>query len=374
INVVTKRTGVEGLSLFANALVGGAPWGHLEDPLSGYKMNDTRYGGGLNYVYVKNKISFYGGYYYNKKNINGDRVGDARILQENGSYYHMVASGERPEWFENYAANYGLDIRLSKRSVLSGAYYYGRRTEGRSAFYVYNNFYGDINKNPIDGIPVENEWIYNPNTDVRKGIFHSANIDYSINFEDSTSLAISFLYEHSSLSRKLDNRNYAYDKPSETIGELKEHFRQADDTPLDGFRISLDYDKTLGNGHNLAFGLQPQFLKHEGAFTYDTLNVENGDWGNYEELENAIDLYRGVYSGYVDYSGESDRLEFALGLRLEYTDQTLDIANPDYFSIFDRPTKSRYEVNQLDWFPTLHLNWSLSDRDALILAASRRIN
>ncbi|MCK5280470.1 MAG: carboxypeptidase regulatory-like domain-containing protein, partial [Cyclobacteriaceae bacterium] len=146
INVVTKRTGVEGLSLFANALVGGAPWGHLEDPLSGYKMNDTRYGGGINYVYVKNKISFYGGYYYNKKNINGDRIGDARILQENGSYYHMVASGERPEWFENYAANYGLDFRLSKKSVLSAAYYYGRRTEGRSAFYVYNNFYGDIDK------------------------------------------------------------------------------------------------------------------------------------------------------------------------------------------------------------------------------------
>ncbi|MCK5101998.1 MAG: TonB-dependent receptor family protein, partial [Cyclobacteriaceae bacterium] len=330
--------------------------------------------GGINYVYVKNKISFYGGYYYNKKNINGDRIGDARILQENGSYYHMVASGERPEWFENYAANYGLDFRLSKKSVLSAAYYYGRRTEGRSAFYVYNNFYGDIDKNPIDGIPVENEWIYNPNTDNRYGIFHSANIDYSINFENSSSLAVSFLYEHSSLTRKLDNKNYAYDKPSETIGGLQEHFRQSDDTPLDGFRISLDYDKKLSNGHNLAFGLQPQFLHHEGTFSYDTLNVENDEWGNYEELENAIDLYRGVYSGYADYSGKSDRFEFALGLRLEYTDQTLDLANPDYFSIFDRPTKSRYEVNQLDWFPTLHMNLVLSDTDALIFAASRRIN
>lgn len=374
INVVTKRTGVEGLSLSANALIGGAPWGHFEDPLSGYKMNDTRYGGGLNYVYVKNKISFYGGYYYNKKNINGDRIGDARILQENGSYYHMVASGERPEWFENFAANYGIDFKLSKNSLLSAAYYYGRRTEGRSAFYVYNNFYGDVDKNPIPGIPIDNEWIYNPNTDNRYGIFHSANVDYSINFENSSSLAVSFLYEHSSLTRKLDNKNYAYDKSSETIGELQEHFRQSDDTPLDGFRVSLDYDKKLSNGNNLAFGLQPQFLKHKGAFTYDTLNVENDEWGNYEELENAIDLYRGVYSGYVDYSGKSDRFEFALGLRLEYTDQTLDIANPDYFSIFDRPTKSRYEVNQLDWFPTLHMNWILSDSDALILAASRRIN
>ncbi len=103
INVVTKRTGVEGLSISANALIGGAPWGHLSDPLSGYKMNDYRYGGGLNWVYVKNKSSYYGGLYYNKKNVNGDRVGDARILQENGS---------------SSAASTGLSLRFT-RSVNS---------------------------------------------------------------------------------------------------------------------------------------------------------------------------------------------------------------------------------------------------------------
>lgn len=374
INVVTKKTGSQGLSIAANALLGGAPWGHLEDPLSGYSMNDKRYGGGLNYTYVKNKFSFYGGFYYNKKNVNGDRVGDARILQDNGSYYHMVASGERPEWYENYTVNYGADYRFSDRAVLSAAYYYGKRNEGRSAFYVYNNFYGDVDKNPIAGIPVDDSWIYNPNTDNRYGVFHSANIDYKIKFDDISTLSASVLYEHSSLTRALDNKNYSYDKPSETIEELEEHFKQEDDTPLDGFRISLDYDRNLENGHTLSFGLQPQILSHEGSFSYDTFNVENNAWGSYTSLENSIDLYRGVYAGYADYSGKSEKLEFALGLRLEYTDQTLDMSNPNYFNIFDRPAESRYEFNQLDWFPNLHLNWAISDYDALLLAASRRIN
>jgi len=374
INVVTKKTGAEGLSIAANALVGGAPWGHLEDPLSGYNMNDNRYGGGLNFTYINDKTSLYGGLYYNKKNVNGDRVGDARILQEDGSYYHMVASGERPEWYENYSANIGADFSLSERATLSAAYYFGNRTEGRSAFYVYNNFYGDIDKNPIVGKPVDNSWIYNPNTDNRYGIFHSANIDYKINFDESSSLSTSFLYEHSSLSRKLDNKDYAYNKPSESIGELQRHFRQEDDTPLDGFRISLDYEKYLSNGHTLSVGLQPQILLQEGTFSYDTFNVEQNQWGSYADLENSIDLFRGVYSGYVDYSGKSEKFEFALGLRLEYMDQTMDMSNPDYFNIFDRPAESRYEVNQLDWFPSIHLNWTLSDYDGLIFAASRRIN
>ena len=62
------------------------------------------------------------------------------------------------------------------------------------------------------------------------------------------------------------------------------------------------------------------------------------------------------------------------GLRLEYTDQVLDIENPDYFSIFDRETKPMYEVKQLDWFPTLHMNWAFSEKSDITLAASRRIN
>ena len=374
INVVTKRKGMDGLSLSANALAGGAPWGQLNDPLSGYEMNDNRYGGGLNYVYNKNRLSFYGGFYYNKKNVNGDRTGDARLLQSDGSYYHMVASRERPEWYENYSVNYGFDFRLTKKSIISAAYNYGKRTEGRSAFYVYNNFYGDADKNPIPGIPINNEWIYNPNTDTRYGIFHSGNIDYKVNLDDQSNLSVSLLYEHSSLSRALDNKDYAYDMPSETIGTLQEHFLQTDVAPLDGVRVSMEYDKAFNNGNVLTVGLQPQFLKHQATFNYDTLGTADNTWGSYTSLENSIDLYRGVYSGFADFSGIYKKLEYGIGLRLEYTDQTLEMSNPDYFNIFNRPAESTYVVKQLDWFPNLHLKWAFNDDNQLLVSGSRRIN
>lgn len=374
VNITTKRSLLNGLTISANGVIGGAPWGNLTDKYSGYELKDLRYGGGINYTYVKNKLTFYGSFYYNKKNVNGDRVGDARILQEDGSYYHMVASGERPEWYENNAASYAIDYKFSEKSVLSAAYYYGKRTEGRSAFYVYNNFYGDIDKNPIPGIPVDEDWIYNPNTDNRYGIFHSGNIDYNLSFENNSNLGISFLYEHSSLSRKLENANYDYDETNDSVGDLEENYRQADDTPLDGFRISLDYDKTFDNGNVLSLGLQPQILKHYGTFWYDTLNVEQGEWGSFEALENAFDLYRGVYAGYADFSRKTENLEFSLGLRLEYTDQTMEMENPNYFNIFDRPAEDVYEVKQLDWFPTIHFNWMYSETSRFILAGSRRIN
>lgn len=374
INISTKKQALNGLSVAANGLIGGAPYNNLTDKISGFKNNDNRYGGGLSLMYHQNELIVYGGASYNRRNVNGMRTGDARILQHDGSFYHMVAAGERPEWFINYSANAGIDYQLSDKSVLSASYYYGDRQEGRSAFYVYNNFYGDANKQPVQGVDPENEYVYNPNTDDRYGEFHTSNIDYSTKFDNNSSLKLSFLYEYSKLSRALDNEDFDFNNTTQVIGAKRRHFRQSDEAPLHGYRFSIDYEKKLDNGHTLSVGVQPQYITHDDVFNYDTLDVNNGDWGTFESLENAIELTRGVYAGYIDYSAKWNKLTMIAGLRLEYTDQSMKIANPDYFNMFDRETASEYKTEQLDWFPTLHMNYTLSETNGLTLAASRRIN
>src|SRR5690606_18973631 len=51
INISTKKSGQEGLSVSANGLIGGSPWGNITDKYSGFDLNDQRFGGGLNLVY-----------------------------------------------------------------------------------------------------------------------------------------------------------------------------------------------------------------------------------------------------------------------------------------------------------------------------------
>jgi outer membrane receptor protein involved in Fe transport len=375
INITTKTSGLQGLSVSANGLLGGAPWGHKSDPYDGYAMNDNRYGGGLNLLYGKNKLSLFGGINYNYKNVNGLRTGDARVYDtETDSYKHMVADGERPEWYENLTANGGFDYKLSAASQLSGAYFYGQRTEGRSAFYVYNTYFADADKNPVAGVDRNEAWIYNPNTDNRYGIFHSGNIDFKHKFDEKSSLAASLMYEHSSLYRQLDNYNYRFDVANDRPEEIQLHFNQTDDTPLDGYRLSLDYAKEFDNGNTLGIGLQPQLFSIAGGFSYDTLNVLSGSVADYTSLENGIEVTRGIYAGYIDYAGSWGKLKYLAGLRLEYTDQVMNIDNPDYFTIFDRPTKREYLLQQLDWFPTLHATWQLGNTNKLSMAASRRIS
>jgi outer membrane receptor protein involved in Fe transport len=375
INITTKKTGEKGTSVSASILTGGAPWGNYTDQLSNFSMNDNRLGGSLNFIYIKNRLSLYGGLNLNKKNVNGTRPGYARLLQENGSYYHMVVSdGLRPEWSENYSTNAALDYQLNNRSIISASYYYGNRNDGRSAFYKYHNFYGDVNKNPIIGVPVADEWIYNPNKRNRYGIFHTANINYTWNPDNISELKISALFEHSELKRDMDNLLYQSAPSFNIIGDVEKHFMQSDNTPLNGYRLSIDYTRKLNNGHTLSLGIQPQYFLTSGSFSFDTLNVLNNVWGDYKYFENAIDFRRGIYAGYADYSGSSGKFNFIAGLRLEYTDQVMDIKNLDYFTIFDRIKKPRYYVHRLDWFPSIHLNYDISENNKVTIASSRRIN
>ena len=111
-----------------------------------------------------------------------------------------------------------------------------------------------------------------------------------------------------------------------------------------------------------------------GAFSYDTLNVDLNSWGSFSSLENDFELGRGIYAAYLNYSGNAGGLGFMAGLRMENTDQVMDIDNPDYFSLFDRETKSSYSLNKADLFPSLHLMYPVFEDDEITLAASRRIN
>jgi len=220
INITTKRTGINGISVSINGLIGGAPWADYTYRLSNFNKNDNRYGGGLNLMYVKDKLSLFGGLYYNKKNVNGNRSGDARLLQDNGSYYHMVVSkGERPEWYEYYTVTAAMDYQFNSNTGVSASYFYGNRNDGRSAFYIYHNLYGDADKNPIMDVPVDEAWRYNPNKRNRYGAFHTANLDFIKHFQNKSEFTISALYEHSTLRSEMENRHYFFTPSSEVIGD-----------------------------------------------------------------------------------------------------------------------------------------------------------
>ena len=371
ININTRGDALEGLSVSAALQGGTAPWSEYRDDYSGYFMNSNMYGGSIDLMYNSNMISLYSNLYLNERNVNGVRNGNARILQDNDSYYRLYGSGARPELHKSYSANAGIIAYLSERSTLDLSYFYARRNETRNAFYLYRG------EGLLDGGSFEDGldyWTYNPNTGERLGIIHTASLDLTHQVTGNSELRVMASYERSELNRDLFNPNYGYDVGNDRITEITGNMFQSDDTPLDGVRLYIQYQTKLNNGHTFDAGFQPYHLSNKGSFRYDTLSAPTFMWGSYTSLENDFELGRSVYAAYGNYSGNLGDLEFMGGIRMEYTDQVMDIKNPDYFSLFDRETKARYSLGKADWFPSIHMRYRIFQNDELTMAASRRIN
>lgn len=370
INITTKTSGEQGLSISTNGLIGSSPWSNFTDTYSNYKMNDNRYGGGLNLVLNKNNVSYYGGFNYNKKNVNGDRTGEARVLVKDtkGEYFHMNAAGERPEWYEYYSANAGIDITINDTQKLSASYFYGNRTAGRSAFYVYNTYFADKDGSNKD--TASEDWVYNPNTDERLATYNTFNVDYSVDFNEKNNLKLASSYETSSLTRELKNQNFDYNtttKKASSVIRKNQEYGLSDDTPLKGFRFSADYSNKLSENTILGFGLNANYVNIAGDFEFSNSLVS-------KNLDNSIDLNRGVYASYIDLSSKIGKLNYIVGLRVEIQDQEMDVANTDYLTLFNNTGKSKYENNKVDAFPSAHLSYPISENNNVTLAASQRVN
>lgn len=375
INITTKQDNLQGFSVSVNTLLGGAPWGNQTDGITGDRLNDDRYGAGFTLMYADQKWMLHGGVQYDYRNLHGQRGGTARILDPlMNNYKIMDAAGLKPEWHENVSANLGVDRKLSDRSSLAASYYYGSRLQGRTANYLYHVFMAESPQLHDNSNTWDESLVFNPNTGIRKGTFNNVNLDYTFRNEGGAVFSASALYEYSLLSHDIDNPNIFYDAVAGERMQKQLHYQQFDETPLHAYRLHLDYQHPLNETHILRFGLQPQQLSISGDFAYDTLGIHSGDWGAFSSLENASKLKRSIYAGYVDFSGQWNSLQYKLGLRAEHMDQSLEIDNPNYFNIFDRPVQDQYLVQRTDLFPALHAAYTLSNRDVLSLAANRRIS
>jgi len=362
INISTHQSNLDGTYLNAGAMIGGAPWNEQADPF--------RYSGNLSFTHQQDRIKLYGGLDYSNRDVRGSREGKARILQDDGSYYWMVADGPRPEWHQNYSGNLGADIELSDRDDLSFGVYHGKKIEGRYAGYIYDNFYGDIDENRL-GDPRDNV-IFNPNDHERVGLFTTASLDYTHETKGGGTFKASFLFESSDLYSDLLNADIS--DMDENYGDTLLAYRQHDDNPLNGYRLDLTYSFPFRTGHTFSFGYQPQYLSQQGIFKFDTLDLDNNIWNPYTEFENETELTRWIHAGFINFQGSFNAFEYVAGLRLEYMDQLYYVENPDYLTIFDEPTQSENVVQKLDFFPVFHLQYKLNETDHLLAAFSRRIN
>jgi len=392
INVTTQKGGTDGLSITTNGMIGGTPWTNDDDVYSRQKLDNNRYNAGVSLMYNKDKLSISTAITMQSRNNKGRGIIDPYIYQNPGvsvsaypgSYYVLAGEGSRPKWYTNLMTNLGISYQLNEKAELAASYLYSLRTSGRTANYVYDAYFSDSS----DGVPYNGtlQKIYNPNDIHRDGWFSNLGVDYIHKISEQSKWSTSFIYETSNLEQTIENQEFAYDGERYYFNDTPDfHSFQSDETPIDAYRFVWDYEHEFENGNKLSTGIQPQWVRLDGEFKYDTI-IGNQYWGDpsIESYDNSIDLKRDVYSAYVDFQGTKGKLTYILGLRAEYMSQLMNVSSTEYFEyvygyfkeVGDGRDFSQTDFKQrkLDLFPTLHAQYDINETNSLSLAASRRIN
>ncbi len=152
------------------------------------------------------------------------------------------------------------------------------------------------------------------------------------------------------------------------------NFRENTETPMNLYRFSFVYKMKLNNDGEVSAGLQPQLVKQQGSFNFDSLNFNLNAWETEALLNHHSSFSREIVAGFVNYTGGWNNFSYIAGLRLEYSNRKLEPENRNYLNLFNNPELPEYMLNRLDWFPVLHVKYGLTDNTAFIFAASRRVN
>ncbi len=372
INIKTSQTALDGMFLVANAQLGLPSIEPYDNAESAH-----RYSADITFNYKEGKWDLATGLDYRRNDVSGRRVGYVNtymgdVLTEFPSY------GERSFDRENYSARASVVYSPDERQSLGASFYAGKRTQYRTADILYDyqqrtrvstdqfrgpeaywDLYNETGTVYQGGIRIDSLIYFNENLRVRRGDFLIGSIDYAFQFSDESNIKISTLYERTLLGGPTDNINLAYPNLTDTL-QLQYN---DNDNPLDGFRLQIDYDRMLGE-ITWESGYQFRYLHHPGDFIYLDRNFETDSWEVNPEFTNSIDLTRTIHSVYSQVSGQWGRLSFSGGLRLEYFDREVGLEVPD----------TTYLLNQFNLFPSLNLQYEVSEDFFIKLGYSRRID
>lgn len=348
INITTKNGTANGTGLIVNTSYGLPSTTDFDND-----RVSQRFGGDVTYNYQKNKWDISVGTNYNRNDLNGYRVGNVWIRnEENNTINYFPSEGERSFNRYNYAARASIQFHANEKNILSLGIFSGKRYQERDANIFYSNSQRTLDTNE----KIYEAPYYNANKQIKQGTFTLGNFDYTHIFSNKSSLTASFLYEYDDLFGTTLNYNL-----TEPGGDIIQYVQNPYEKPIEGYRFKLDYAVGIGSG-KLESGYQFRNDSQDGNFDYMIIP---------EDLNQPeLDRFRGtalsknqINSVYSQYSAATEKLEYIVGLRYEYSRRTVDLS-------FDPQT---HVLKLSNLFPSANLLYSIRPDLKLKVGFSRRI-
>ncbi|TAH20826.1 MAG: TonB-dependent receptor [Cytophagales bacterium] len=338
INIITKKTTMEGLTLGINSSVG-------------YRGSML----GLNGAFRRGKIGFsLGGHGRSEYNVVGNFENTQKTTNTLGNELQTIQSADtrRSGLWGRYTL--GFDYDINKYNSLAASVQFGVRN----------------NRNFQDGLlarTFQNSNLLSTslrNVDVKD---LSNNVDVSVTYtrtfeKPQKELSVLALFSRNNRNNDFINAIMNPASSSETISRLK----NLNDSYNQESTIQIDYQSPIGKTQIIEFGGKQIMRQVTSDFKYYSAQGSSGDFvvNSNAQLSNALNYNQNVTAAYLSYTYTTkNNYSIKVGSRYEYTNIQANLQNEQKIDIPD------YGV----MVPSLNLSKKFKKGDILKLSYNRRI-
>jgi len=339
INIVLKKKRTLGYYGMASANIG----------------TGNKYNGSVNLNYRQNKLNLFVNYDVRSFAMEGySKTNRTSFLNDTASFLFQNQDFNRKGNFQNIKL--GSDYFINSKNTLSASILYNTRafiSREQTSYFNKNYTY-----NLID---------YYDNKSKSKN--NNDGLEYSLNYKKTfdkpqQEWTTDLFYSNSNGENNINANQQLYNIDSTLANNTPSLKKTLTDAINQNITLQSDYVQPIGDGGRLETGYKYSYKNNDLNYSMDYYDYTTSDWLLDTISSNHYLYNEQIQAAYLIYSNTLKGFQYQVGLRGEYA-QTISNQKTSNF---------KYTNNYLGIYPTIHLKYEFSEKQALQLSYSRRIN
>ncbi len=339
INIILKKDSKQGFN------------GSFE-VIAGYPLN-TGFTANLNYRH--NRINWFVNYGLSYREQPGVSELYQEVYNEDGTTSILSQNNSSTVTGLNNNLRGGLDYYFNENSILTASYLWRRSDAHRITDIRYNDYLNSFDDYLGYSLRRQDETEDEPNkeailnykrTFAQKGHEFTASFTYLNYWERSNQLFTQYSFTPENTP-----------EPAEDLVQTS-----LNDEYENQYLLQMDYVKPFASKGKIETGLRTSFREMENDYLVQEEN-ESGDFETIAGLDNIFLYNENILAAYAIVGNETGKWSYQGGLRAEHTDVETILVETD----------EKNPRDYLNFFPSAHLTYNLSEENAFQLSYSRRV-
>ncbi len=254
----------------------------------------------------------------------------------------------------------GFDYFFNKKNTLSFSANYNMRN--------FNNEQDNSYKNYLDtsGVDNMNNYFTQISKNKNSGGGNELGLNYKKTFDKKIQeLTVDLFYSNSNMDNKSDLTKNFFNTNMEPANINPFLQSISNNTNRKNFTAQLNYVHPVGNGGRIETGYKYSLNNSDMNYNMLQWDYPTNAWMNDTLASNEFIYKEQIHAGYFIYSNTiKEKFKYQAGLRAEQA----------FIDGNQVTMKEQYKRDTLNFFPSLHLKYDLSDMHSFSLSYSRRIN